>query len=218
MATASPKADALATLQRAQRAFGNALKEYESKGGRFIDRMQLLRQEQLDGAKLYADRYHLLDALPKNAVVAEVGTDRGDFARKILEVADPAMLHVLELDVSRINPDNLSGAIAQGRCQLHAGDSAANLGKLPDASLDWIYIDADHYYEGVKRDIAAALPKVKPGGLMVFNDYTVWSTTSMRHCGVARAANEAALAGNWTMVGFAFQTTMYCDAAFRIPG
>jgi len=38
-------------------------------------------------------------------------------------------------------------------------------------SLDFVYIDADHSYQAVMDDIAAWLPKVKPGGVIAGHDY-----------------------------------------------
>lgn len=40
-----------------------------------------------------------------------------------------------------------------------------------DGSLDFVFIDADHSYEGCKADIAAWLPKVRSGGLISGHDY-----------------------------------------------
>ena len=45
------------------------------------------------------------------------------------------------------------------------------LSGFPDAHFDWIYVDADHSYEGLLRDANAAATKVKPGGFLVFNDF-----------------------------------------------
>ena len=205
-------------LEHSRKVFGGQLREFEQTGKRYIDRAPALPQDLLETCRLYSDRFGLLETLPKRAVVGEVGTDRGDFAAKILAVAQPSKLHIFELDITRINPDNISAQVADGSCEIHVGDSSEQLLALPDQSFDWIYIDGDHNYEGVKRDITAAAPKIRPGGLMVFNDYAVWSVASMRRCGVAKAANEFAIANNWSLVGFAFQTTMYCDAAFRKPG
>ncbi len=42
--------------------------------------------------------------------------------------------------------------------------------QIPDASLDICFIDADHIYAGVKRDIELYLPKVKPGGILCGHD------------------------------------------------
>jgi hypothetical protein len=47
-------------------------------------------------------------------------------------------------------------------------DGAAHYG---DASLDYVYLDADHHYEAVCRDIDAWLPKVKPGGVIAGHDF-----------------------------------------------
>lgn len=40
-----------------------------------------------------------------------------------------------------------------------------------NASLDYVYIDADHHYEAVVRDIDAWLPKVKRGGVIAGHDF-----------------------------------------------
>jgi len=42
---------------------------------------------------------------------------------------------------------------------------------MPDNTLDFCYIDADHRYEAVKRDIELWLPKVKSGGIICGHDY-----------------------------------------------
>lgn len=48
---------------------------------------------------------------------------------------------------------------------------------IEDESLDFIYIDGDHTYMGVKEDIQNYLPKLKKGGLMAGHDYELdtWS-------------------------------------------
>jgi hypothetical protein len=43
--------------------------------------------------------------------------------------------------------------------------------KFRDESLDFVFIDASHEYEDVKKDIEAWLPKVKPGGILAGHDY-----------------------------------------------
>lgn len=42
---------------------------------------------------------------------------------------------------------------------------------LPFLELDFIYIDASHYYEDVKLDIQNSLPHLKSGGWLVGDDY-----------------------------------------------
>jgi glucosyl-dolichyl phosphate glucuronosyltransferase len=43
-----------------------------------------------------------------------------------------------------------------------------------DDSIDLLFVDGDHSYEGVSTDLEAWLPKVKDGGIVVFHDYN-WS-------------------------------------------
>lgn len=43
--------------------------------------------------------------------------------------------------------------------------------KIKDASMDLVFLDADHSYEGVKEDIEAWQHKVKPGGWIGGHDY-----------------------------------------------
>lgn len=43
--------------------------------------------------------------------------------------------------------------------------------KVPDRSLDFVYIDARHDYESVKEDVAAWCSKVRPGGILAGHDY-----------------------------------------------
>lgn len=42
---------------------------------------------------------------------------------------------------------------------------------IPDASCDFVFIDAGHTYEDIKTDIEAWLPKVKKGGFLAGHDY-----------------------------------------------
>ena len=43
--------------------------------------------------------------------------------------------------------------------------------KYADGSLDFVYIDADHHYDAVCRDIDAWLPKVRSGGIIAGHDF-----------------------------------------------
>lgn len=43
--------------------------------------------------------------------------------------------------------------------------------EFPDNSFALVYHDADHSYKGVKADISAWWPKLRPGGIMAFHDY-----------------------------------------------
>ena len=42
--------------------------------------------------------------------------------------------------------------------------------QIADGSLDFVFIDADHTYEGVRQDLDSWYPKVRPGGLISGHD------------------------------------------------
>lgn len=45
---------------------------------------------------------------------------------------------------------------------------------VPDGSLDAVLIDALHTYHACKEDILAWWPKLRPGGVMIGDDYSEW--------------------------------------------
>jgi SAM-dependent methyltransferase len=57
-------------------------------------------------------------------------------------------------------------------------------------SVDVVYIDADHHYEAVKKDILHWLPKVKNGGVLCGHDYDLEAPQSWPRYGVRIAVNE----------------------------
>lgn len=62
-------------------------------------------------------------------------------------------------------------------------DSAEAAADFKDGGCDFVFIDASHDYESVKRDIAAWLPKVRKGGIIAGHDRGM--------PGVSRAVSEA---------------------------
>lgn len=79
-------------------------------------------------------------------------------------------------------------AFAGPRAKILRKPSVEAAADVPDASLDFVFIDADHTYEGCKADIEAWAPKVKPGGLISGHDF---ENTSFPKFGVTRAVLEA---------------------------
>lgn len=61
--------------------------------------------------------------------------------------------------------------------------------KYSDVELDWIYIDGDHSYEGCFKDLENSLKIVKPGGLILGDDYG-WPNARWSKPGVTQAVNE----------------------------
>jgi len=137
-----------------------------------------------------------------NLVGAEIGVDSGTNALNILKYLDITKLYLIDVwkGYSRLNGSGVIGddLIAQ-KCFERARnllkdyndkivwirDYSENAHKLiRDEELDFIYIDGNHRYEWVKRDIELYFPKVKIGGLVAGHDY------KSEEPGVKRAVEE----------------------------
>lgn len=148
--------------------------------------------------------------LPKDAVGAEIGVWQGDFSELILQIAQPKLLHLIDPWVLIDDPDHenawystqrgldieqiyasvqarFAEQIERGQVRLNRQTSVEALGTLPDDTLDFIYIDGDHAYDGVRADLEMAVAKTRPGGLICVDDHVLgkwWGD------GVVRAVNE----------------------------
>lgn len=172
-----------------------------------------LSMEHMPNARLLPGREDLLRVLPKRIPIAELGTFAGESAERILAVSDPTELHLFDLDFTLFH-ERVPGPL-DPRVRLHEGDSSTMLAALPDEHFGWIYIDGDHAYEGVRKDIEVAVRKVRPDGFLVFNDYIYWSHLDQFPYGVPRAVNELCLDGGWEFAYFVFHEQMYCDAVLK---
>jgi SAM-dependent methyltransferase len=169
--------------------------------------------ELLADCKVCASRQELVTKFPNGARVAEVGTFRGNFARHILYACAPSELHVIDLDLSQLDPE----VAGHDRVRVHHGASHTVLAGFPDAYFDWIYIDADHSYAGVLRDADAAATKVKPGGFLVFNDFA-HADAFLGTYGVQRAVADFVVANRWPVAWLAYDVNALYDIALKRPG
>lgn len=168
--------------------------------------------ELIEGARLCASRYDLVRLLPREGRVAEVGTQRGAFARYILSASQPSELHLVDLDLSELD----AAVRSDPRVRLHEMRSREALAGFEDASFDWIYIDADHSYAGASGDAQAAAPKVKPGGFLVFNDFA-HVDPQLGAYGVHRAVVEFSVRERWPMRWLAYEPSALYDVALQRP-
>lgn len=75
----------------------------------------------------------------------------------------------------------LSGAFPS-RVKVLRNYSVAAATMVPHASLDFVYLDARHDFEGIAEDMQAWWPKVCPGGIMAGHD--------LKHQGVEKAVSQ----------------------------
>lgn len=100
-------------------------------------------------------------------------------------------LHLIDLDLTKYDLDgSLVSYQLAGEITLHQADSSETMRSFPAKHFDFVYIDGDHSYEGVVRDIDASAEKAKDDGFLIFNDYTMWSPWECMPYGVMEAVNE----------------------------
>jgi Methyltransferase domain len=70
------------------------------------------------------------------------------------------------------------------------GDSAVQLSRIP-GPFDTVFVDGDHSFAGVQRDLEALVPHLRAGSVILFHDYYHRNNETGIY-GVARAVNEMA--------------------------
>ena len=111
-------------------------------------------------------------------VVVEVGTAEGGTLYPWIRAIEPAA--VVSVDVTFLNRNlefyRAFGADRDTDVTLLRADSQRESTRdrlveaLDGREIDFLFIDADHRYEGVKRDFELYEPLVRDGGLVAFHD------------------------------------------------
>lgn len=134
--------------------------------------------------------------MPENSICAEIGVYKGNFSHEILDIAQPKKLHLIDPwkyrdkneyknalfggvagsqdSMNKIFEevkDKFNQEIEKGRVEIHRGASQNVYKKFPEDYFDWIYIDGNHKYKYVKKDLELYLPKIKTGGYITGDDY-----------------------------------------------
>lgn len=130
---------------------------------------------------------------------AEIGVSRGEFSEKILQTVSGAKLHCVDpwdtYKDSRLTAERqalnyastlnrLDRFIKDGRCVIHKEYSDKVSEKFQDASLDFVFIDGMHTFDGCVTDLIKWCPKVRKGGMVALHDYC-----AMNRNGVIKAVD-----------------------------
>lgn len=151
---------------------------------------------------IFKNRIELIGHYKPKGIGIEIGVLRGDFSKTILQNSSELQLYLLDCWSSQTeevyyDPNNVDEY--QHYCNLNYtlanlkdyfnrikvlkefSDTAVNF--FPNNFFDFIYIDANHSYEAVLKDLNIWYPKLKSGGLFSGDDY-------VPTCGVIPAVNE----------------------------
>ena len=73
----------------------------------------------------------------------------------------------------------------------HAPETVAEMSSMFPEGIDFLFIDGDHSYAGVKQDYEDYSPLVRPGGLVAFHDTLMSPEEDVLHSmGVSRLWRE----------------------------
>lgn len=101
-----------------------------------------------------------------NLIGAEVGVSRGFNALSMLRSLSIKKMYLVDTGFV-----NLTNQVSGYNIKLIEKPSVDAAKDIPDASLDFVYIDANHEQEYVEDDIEAWYPKVKAGGVIGGHDF-----------------------------------------------
>ncbi len=142
--------------------------------------------------RLYS-KEELLDMLPKGSVGVEIGVWQGKFSKEILSRVQPRCLHLVDpwmflpeyphewaggrLAKSQEDMDQIfeevrtymAQEVGQDKVRIWRMTSEAFFKSFTD-KVDWVYIDGDHFYDGVLTDLNGASSLIKQGGIIWGDD------------------------------------------------
>jgi hypothetical protein len=145
--------------------------------------------------------------IPKSGAGAELGVHKGYFSRVLFDALSPKVLYLIDPwyrqegeawtwgEGNRSTIDGLCNTLhvmapelVSLRAVLVIQPDLRALRPMPDASLDWAYIDTTHQYQQTAAELALLKRKVKRGGVIAGDDWR--EDPNHRHHGVCRAVNE----------------------------
>lgn len=117
----------------------------------------------------------------------EIGTYNGEIGKRLLREKTIKLDLYLMIDVD-IKPYVLQFGESHPGVKTVQAPSSEAAKQIEDGSMDLIFVDGDHSYEGCKSDIILYTLKLRKGGWMLVHDYH--SRGGNHHPGVKKAVDE----------------------------
>lgn len=190
-----------------KKAITTQLEKVREAADRKIPRYELSRKH-IANLKAVEDRNVLLELLPRNGTVAEIGVDHGEFSEHILRIVQPAKLHLIDIwDSERYHRGLMDHVTKKFEKEIDRKQVEINLGlsvevgqRFPDHYFDWVYIDTVHSYQVTRDELELYSRKVKPGGIMAGHDFMLGNWIKGYRYGVIEAVYEFCVKNNWELI------------------
>lgn len=160
----------------------------------------------------------------QNSNVLEIGIFQGEFFEFLLQECNPSMIDGVDLFYGNIGSGDVDGNnvvhtdmefeyerlskkyMDDARVVFHKCFSHEYLSNCDDDKYDLIYIDADHSYHAVKRDIELAFLKIKNKGFIMGHDYELNKNKCKNNWtfGTKKAVDEFCEKYNQEIISFAY--------------
>ena len=182
-----------------------------------------LAEEHMKCCELLLNRAALLPRLPQNAIVAELGVASGTFSERILELAKPQRLHLIDAwgndryhqGLFDLVSAKFRGRVEDGSVVIHRELSTRAADLFEDDYFHWIYIDTDHSYATTREELARYAPKVKQNGVIAGHDYAMGDWARSFRYGVIEAVHEFCVNHHWEFVYLTLEPTEKQSFAIR---
>lgn len=110
------------------------------------------------------------EIMTKYPIIINIGAERGVSTIAMLEERDDATVYSIDIDPCEGEIENAKKAGLDTTRIIRLLGRSQEIGMRWSFPVDFIWVDGDHSYEGVKGDILSWARHLVPGGIMAFHD------------------------------------------------
>ena len=184
--------------------------------------------------KVFTTRAEMVrEMIPKHGIGCEIGVYAGEFAQSLINITNPQKLFLIdawdlvihEIPCSDEHGNNMvtlpspflykttvNRFSTDSRVNIIKGWSSTEIPAIP-SSLDWVYVDANHSYEGCLNDLKLIEPKMNKNSFIMGHDYEI-NTEKCRYMwnfGVGKAVDDFCKDHGWELIAKAMDGCVsYC--------
>lgn len=182
-----------------------------------------LEKKHMQNCELLLNREELLNKIPKNSILAEIGVDEGDFSERLYKKCDPEYLYLIDLWSSKrygekkfnIVKNRFYDQLKKDEVKIFRDDSINVVSNFNDNFFDWIYIDTDHSFNTTYKELITWKSKVKRNGIISGHDYMMGNWKKTYRYGVIEAVHKFCVEYSWEMVFLTIDQTENLSFAIK---